>query len=281
MFFKIFSPAKLNLYLNVIGKYPDSYHKIESVFCRIDFSDTIYIKEIKKGLKVKTLNYRISQKNNLVFKICKALKERFKIKKGLEIVIDKKIPLKSGLGGAASDAASVLLFLNKFWRLNLKIQELVDFSKKFGKDIPFFLYEKSYALVEGKGEKVTPLEINKKYKFLLALSKKGLSTQKVFSQCENLWLTKDLPDINIFIYLLKEGIINLLKDYYFNSLERIAQTLKPDILKMKDYFLKKGFEFVGMSGSGPSLFCIINSTKQKHFCFKSFKDWFFVEAQVF
>ncbi len=277
--FKLFSPAKLNLYLNVLGKYPDSYHKIESVFCRVKFSDTIYIKETKTDLlRVRTLNFKIPQKDNLVFKVCKAFKEKFRIKRGLDILIEKNIPLKSGLGGGSSNAASVLLFLNKFWKIGLGLEELVKFSEKFGKDIPFFLYERSYALVGGKGERITPLEIKRKYKFLLALSVRGLSTPQVFSRCEKL-LTKTLEDINIFIYLLKEGIIKLLKDYYLNSLEKIAQILKPDILEMKEYLLSKGFEFVGMSGTGPSLFCVIDSIKRKDL--KGLKGWFFVETQVF
>ena len=151
---KVSSSAKLNLYLEVLDKRPDGYHNLRTVFERISLSDTITLKEIgTPEIKIISDSKEIPcDRRNLAYKAAEILKEDLGIEKGLEIRIKKIIPVGAGLGGGSSNAASVLLGLNRLWRLGLSRRRLLGYAARLGSDVSFFIYDCPYALGTSRGK---------------------------------------------------------------------------------------------------------------------------------
>jgi 4-diphosphocytidyl-2-C-methyl-D-erythritol kinase len=149
------APAKLNLTLEVLRKRPDGYNEIRSVIQTVDLCDTLYFQP-GSGISIECDMPRWTAEKSLVSKAVALVQEAAGGDKGVGIKIEKRIPLMSGLGGDSSDAAAVLRGLNELWGLGLSQQQLIDITGQLGSDVYFFLYGGT-ALVEGRGEKVTPL----------------------------------------------------------------------------------------------------------------------------
>jgi 4-diphosphocytidyl-2-C-methyl-D-erythritol kinase len=149
------APAKLNLTLEVLRKRPDGYHDIRSVIQTVDLCDTLYFQP-GSGISIECDMPGWTAEKSLVSKAVALVQEAAGGDKGVGIKIEKRIPLMSGLGGDSSDAAAVLRGLNELWGLGLSQQQLIDITGQLGSDVYFFLYGGT-ALVEGRGEKVTPL----------------------------------------------------------------------------------------------------------------------------
>jgi len=161
----VFSPAKVNLNLAIMDKRQDGYHDLESVFLIVDFGDTLRFSLRKNGefhniteIVMKGLDSAISTENNIVFKAVSVFREKTGFFEKLEIIIDKKIPLGSGLGGGSSDAASTLLAMNKIAGFPCNRQDLIDMALTLGSDVPFFIHETSAAYITGRGERITPFK---------------------------------------------------------------------------------------------------------------------------
>ena len=159
------SPAKLNLFLNIVSKRGDGYHNIETYFQFVNLYDQIKIEEIEGNvIKFNTNSEILLGSNNLCLKAALILKDCLKKKSlpAVSINLEKKIPIGGGLGGGSSNAASVLLGLNKIWDCNLKKDELIKLGSKLGSDVPVFINGFS-AYAEGTGNKITKYDFEKKY----------------------------------------------------------------------------------------------------------------------
>ncbi|GAI41543.1 unnamed protein product, partial [marine sediment metagenome] len=149
------APAKVNLTLEVLGKRPDGYHEIRSVIQTINLCDSLRFR-LNDKLQFGSDNPDFVVEESLVSRAAALLRQTTGCSKGARIEIGKRIPLASGLGGDSSDAAAILRGLNKLWRLGLSSAELLELAPRLGSDVAFFLYG-GMALVEGRGERVTPL----------------------------------------------------------------------------------------------------------------------------
>ena len=174
------APAKLNLHLQVLDKRTDGYHNISSYFTLIDFFD-----ELEFSLKENEIILNESEpiNNNLVKQAAELLKKYSKTSYGIEITLNKNIPLQNGLGGGSSDAATTLVALNKIWGLNYSKQQLQEFGLQLGSDIPFFINGFS-SWAEGRGEILSPITLKESW-FLLILPKTKISTKLAFDSIEN------------------------------------------------------------------------------------------------
>ncbi|MBU1992142.1 MAG: 4-(cytidine 5'-diphospho)-2-C-methyl-D-erythritol kinase [Patescibacteria group bacterium] len=181
---KIKSPAKINLALDVLGKDKNGYHFIQTILHEIDLHDVVTLTEMTKGIEIECADPEVPcNSTNTTYRAAALLRQKFRIKQGVHIHIEKKIPTQSGLGGASSNAAAVLKGLNKLWSLELTADELAKLGAKIGTDTPFFIYGGT-ALGEHYGEKITPLPHIQGLKIDLKLSGKRVSTKKAYDKLD-------------------------------------------------------------------------------------------------
>lgn len=163
---RIEARAKANLYLEVLQKRPDGFHDLFSVFVPIDWADELEFFAMKKNKLVFECTDTAIASDNSVMKAAKTLWPFRKNKNGVQIKLYKKVPYQAGLGSASSDAAAALLWLNQFWECGLKFQDLLVLAEGLGSDVPFFLYHQP-CLIEGRGERITPLKRTRPLALLL------------------------------------------------------------------------------------------------------------------
>lgn len=178
--------AKLNLYLQVLNKRKDNFHNLSTLFTRIDLADTLIFKKTKDSLiKIKSDSRHVPKDaTNLCYRAAALLKQELKLSLGVQIELKKCIPVGAGLGGGSSNAASVLLGLNKFWNLNLPKIRLVNLGAQLGSDVPFFIHQAKFALGGQRGDKVKPLIYLDKLKlwFILVYPNLKVSTPLIYQK---------------------------------------------------------------------------------------------------
>jgi 4-diphosphocytidyl-2-C-methyl-D-erythritol kinase len=260
--FTILAPAKINWALSVIRKRSDGYHDILSIVQAIDLYDYLAFEE-SDNIEIQT-NSTIRMENNLVYKAIIALKNFTGIKKGIRVTLKKEIPIGGGLGGGSSDAASTLKALNEFWRLKLSLENLIQIGASIGSDIPFFL-NLPICIIEGRGEIVKPLKIDKTYTLLLVKPSFGISTKWAYESLNlKTQLTENYEKINNNIWQLyqnlKKGDIENL--YLWNDLEVVVSKQYPEIEMIKKMLIKAGAKVSLMSGSGATVFGLFNDEKE-------------------
>jgi len=269
--------AKLNLYLQVLNKRKDNFHNLNTLFVRIDLADTIILKERKDSLiRIKCDSRHVPKdKTNFCFRAAELLKQELNLSYGLEIEIKKRIPVGAGLGGGSSNAASVLLGLNKYWQLNLSKAKLTSLAAKLGSDVSFFIYDTKFALGSQRGDKIKPLASLAKIKLWFILVYPGIkvSTPLIYQKfdlylsgrqgnrlsCGDISeLTRPQRNVKILLSgLLKKGC-PIDPNCLCNDLEVITSSLYPIVNRVKDALFAMGLEKVMMSGSGPAVFAICN-----------------------
>ena len=246
------SPAKLNLMLKVVGRRADGYHLLETVFCLIDLCDTLYLQARDDG-KIVLHNPQkdIPPENDLTVRAALALQRFSGSTKGVDIYIDKKIPMGGGLGGGSSNAATVLMVLNHLWACGLNRQTLIEIGTQLGADVPFFIFGQT-AFATGIGEKLTPLPIDLPH-FVIIHPNIAVSTQEIFSHFA---LTSSNNPIKID--RLTESIPLI------NDLQNIAVMRYPEIAHALAVLQQYGDKAL-MTGSGSCVFLQVeNGEKAQH-----------------
>jgi len=240
-YIKYLAPAKLNLFLKIINKRSDGYHNLQSIFQNINLYDEIYIKLRNDGkINLHNTAVQIPKELDLGYKAAKILLTGTEI--GADIVIDKNIPVGSGLGGGSSDAATILMALNSLGSINFKKNKLMKLGLNLGADVPFFIFGKN-AWVEGVGEKLSLVEAPEST-FFICVPDLSISTQSIFNSFE---LTK--PSIPLKIASYFDGEIY---DSAKNDLEGTVIKKHKEIADLLSWL--KNFGFARMSGSGSSVF---------------------------
>lgn len=242
------APAKLNLFLHIVGQRNDGYHLLQSAFMLIDWADTLHFDLRADGLVTRediNSNAELPE-SDLVVRAARALQTATGCKLGAHIGLDKRIPMEAGMGGGSSDAASCLLALNRLWGLKLPLQQLMEIGLSLGADVPFFLGGRN-AWVEGIGEKLQALDLPAG-QFLVVKPPSGASTPKIF-QSPNLQRATKRTTIAVFI---ANGVDQIF-EFGRNDLQPVAQTLCPDIEVGLQWMKNQGL-LGRMTGSGSALF---------------------------
>ena len=266
------APAKINLCLKVNGKRDDGYHDLSMIMQCISLFDTLNIEIFKNRKKNKdgslitlTCNqpFLPTDERNLVYKVVKYIFDRYSINDKINIFLKKVIPTSAGLGGGSSDAASMLMFLNKYYRLNLNRGDLVEIAARFGSDIPFFIY-KNECVCEGRGEKVFELKAFNNYYVLIATPDIRVSTKDIFTQFDDIKIDKDSiifynEKFNNCVETIKNKDLKKLSLNLFNNLEVVTESKYSEITEFKKKMIKMGAITSLMSGSGPTVFGIFKS----------------------
>ncbi|MDD5027458.1 MAG: 4-(cytidine 5'-diphospho)-2-C-methyl-D-erythritol kinase [Candidatus Omnitrophica bacterium] len=267
----IYSFAKVNLALEIISKRPDNYHKLSTLFERISLRDKIILKNRRDNLiKVYCSDPSIPRgKSNLCWQAAKLLQDEFKVKKGLDIKITKHIPAGAGLGGGSSNAAGILLALNKLWGLQLDKPRLAALGAQLGSDVPFFIYDTPFAQGEGRGEEVHVLkELNRvKLWHILVVPEIHVSTPRIYERWDTCLpagrafsgLTKPASNVKIIISKLTKKNPLFEPGLLSNSLEPVTLKLYPEVRRIKEKLKRLRLKNILMSGSGGAVFAIVSS----------------------
>ena len=251
-------PAKLNLFLEVLGRRPDGYHEIETVMHAIDLCDELRILPLESdevALACDAPDVPTGE-DNLVVKAARLLKQATGYRGGARIDLVKRIPPQSGLGGGSSDGAGALVGLNEAWGLGLSPEELRRLAAELGSDVAFFLTGGS-ALCTGRGERVQGVPCGRELDFVVVCPAERVSTAEAYGRlpCALTW-----PRVRARMLLdaLAEGDAAKVGRCLFNRLEQAAFGMAPSLSRVKAHLVGMGcFSGVALSGSGSALYGVV------------------------
>jgi len=252
------APAKINLTLDVLYKRPDQYHEVEMIMTTVDLADRIGLDSRKDGqiLISSSSGFIPNDSRNLAYQAAQLLKDTYGLQEGVLITIDKQIPIAAGLAGGSSDAAATLRGLNKLWNLNLSLDTLAELGAKIGSDVSFCVYGGT-ALATGRGEKIQELPAPPTCWVVLAKPKIGVSTAQVYGALR-LDEVKH-PNTKQMIEAIETENYDLMCDSVGNVLETVTFNLHPEVVMIKEQMKRFGADAVLMSGSGPTVFGLVDS----------------------
>ncbi len=252
------APAKINLTLDVLYKRPDHYHEVEMVMTTVDLADRIGLEPRKDGL-IKIISadrFVPDDDRNFAYQAAKLLKDTYGIAEGVSIKIEKEIPIAAGLAGGSSDAAATLRGLNEMWGLNLTMDELAELGAKIGSDVSFCVHGGT-ALATGRGEKIKELPAPPACWVVLAKPKIGVSTADVYGGLKLEGI--EHPNTKQMIEAIQKQDYELVCRSVGNVLETVTFTLHPEVVTIKEQMQRFGADAVLMSGSGPTVFGLVDS----------------------
>lgn len=261
----LLAPAKLNLYLRIIGKRPDGYHEIETVFERIDLTDELTFEPAPALSLTCTAPSLSCDNDNLVMKAARLLQQESRAATGAKIHLVKRIPIAAGLGGGSSDAATTLVGLNALWKLGLSRQRLKELGAQLGSDVPFFLEPEAVAIGRGRGEQCEPIPDVPTLWHVLVCPDAQLSTREVYQGIEGFNLTASRPSITMIAHALRNGsALAGLAEGLWNDLEPEAIRRCPIIALIQSHLRTLGCLAARISGSGPSVFGLCRDAAHAH-----------------
>lgn len=276
------SPAKINLYLNILGKRPDGYHELETLMERVSLCDRITISTRKEpGLELRCSDSALVA-NNTIIKAHNELQRLIKNDFGVKVFLQKKIPVGSGLGGASSNAAFFILGALKLLNKRIPLPRLYDIGKKVGSDVNFFLSNARYAFCRGRGEQVRPLAITKKYAHYIVFPRLFCSTAKVYAAFSG-GLTSNFNSVNILTAGLANSDFALIENGLFNALRAPAERVIPRLEEVRNKISALPVRLYNLTGSGSACFIIddgnVPKKKLYHLCKK--QAWMIYRVQTY
>lgn len=243
------APAKLNLFLHVVGRRDDGYHLLQSVFVLIDWADRLHVERRDDGqLRRRDLGAALPAED-LTLKAARLLQAASGTRLGADLLVDKQLPWAAGLGGGSSDAATTLLALNRLWDLHWPRERLLALAAQLGADVPFFVGGHN-AFVEGIGERLSPIEVPRQW-FAVVKPAAGLSTAEIFTHSR---LRRDSPAVILSGFLAdaaKPGF--WAQAWGRNDLQPPAEDRCPEVAQAAEW-LQRHFGNSRMTGSGSAVF---------------------------
>ena len=250
------APAKINLFLHIIGQRNNGYHLLQTVFRLLDFYDTIHLKPTQSNT-IKRVNdvVDVPEIQDLCIRAAKLLQQHTKCSLGVEILVEKRIAMGGGLGGGSSDAATVLIALNHLWRLNLSRAELLSLGLQLGADVPFFIHGTN-AWAEGVGEELRTISLAEAY-YVVLTPNTHVPTAQIFAnkQLTRNAIPKTMSDFSRACNLSSGNI----SAEFTNNLEKVVCNDYPPVLECLTWL--RQFGDARMSGSGASVFLEVTEEK--------------------
>ncbi len=233
------APAKLNLFLHITGRRADGYHNLQTLFQMLDCGDQLSFTLTTDGaIQFSCSDKNIENDSNLVVRAARLLQPLAPQNAGVQIYLDKKVPMGGGLGGGSSDAATTLLALNQLWQLKLSNAQLCELGLKLGADVPVFVFGKT-AFAEGVGEKLQPVSLPEKY-YLIVTPDVHVSTAEVFGNPD---LIRNTPIMSVK---------DLLDSQWKNDCETLVKRLYPEVAMVLNWLIE--YAPSRMTGTGASVF---------------------------
>lgn len=251
---EVLAPAKLNLFLEILGRRPDGYHEIETVMVAISLCDTLTFRdEPSGGLRLRCNDPAMPVgADNLVIKAADRLREATGCRRGAQIDLHKVIPAQAGLAGGSSDAAATLAALDRLWDLHLAPERLDALAAEVGSDVPFFNHAPA-AVCRGRGERVEPVPLDRTLDFVLVCPRVGISTADAYRRV----VPPDRPrDAGPVLEALVRGRSDELGRNLYNRLQSVAEDLRPELVRVREALASLGplLDGSAMSGSGSAYF---------------------------
>ena len=283
----VHTPAKLNLFLEILGKRLDGFHELETLMMTVGLYDTLQFTEEKSAAQSSTEDIRSQSADsnsstitlacswagsrkcspgplptgtdNLVVRAAQLLREVSGTHRGVHIDLTKRIPLAAGLAGGSSDCAATLVALNRLWELGLSDRQLLDLAAQLGSDVAFFLMKTPAAICRGRGELIEPLARPMRLHFVISKPASGLSTAAVFRRCR---ATAEPRSVRPLVQALCSGRLSLAASLLHNALQPPAEELNSDVIRLRRLFERLPFLGHQMSGSGTAYFGICSQREQ-------------------
>lgn len=250
------APAKINLTLDVLHKRPDGYHEVEMIMTTVDLADRIGLRPVKsQAITIKSSHRFVpNDRKNLAYQAADLLRKRCRVQQGVEITLDKNIPIAAGLAGGSSDAAAALRGLNRLWGLGLSLDELAELGAEIGSDVSFCVYGGT-AIATGRGEKIEHLTPPPNCWVVLAKPSIGVSTGNIYGRLD--LETIEHPKTADMLAALEQGDYEKMCGSLGNVLETVTMNLHPEVAVLKEQMARFGADAVLMSGSGPTVFGLV------------------------
>jgi 4-diphosphocytidyl-2-C-methyl-D-erythritol kinase len=265
------APAKLNLFLEVLGRRPDGFHELETVMVSIGLYDSLRFSAAAEGeIRLQT---RVAvralpgespaalgpEDDNLVVRAARLLRERCGVSTGASIELVKRIPWQAGLGGGSSDAAATLVALNRFWNLQLSREELHRLAAELGSDVNFFVDSSPLAVCRGRGEHVESRRLARGLTFVVAQPAGGLATRDVFRR----WSAGgNVRGSGELLTGLGQSEADVAASGFYNALEGPATSLHEGVRRLLALLRREAGDAVGLSGSGSACFAWCRSRRR-------------------
>lgn len=264
--------AKINLGLDVVRRREDGYHEVRMIMQTIQLYDRLDIKRTQEpGIQIQTnLSFLPVNENNLIYKAAKLLMDEFSITDGVSVKLDKRIPVAAGMAGGSTDAAAMLIGVNRLFSLGLTKRQLMERGVQIGADVPYCIM-RGTALAEGIGEALSPLPPMVKCPVLIAKPSISVSTKFVY---QNLKLddTTIHPDIDRLIDDIKAKNLHDIAAHMGNVLETVTIPNYPVIDEIKKHMLSNGAVGAMMSGSGPTVFGLFDDEDTAKRAYKAMRS---------
>ncbi|MBI4656161.1 MAG: 4-(cytidine 5'-diphospho)-2-C-methyl-D-erythritol kinase [Elusimicrobia bacterium] len=277
------TPAKINLFLETISKRPDGYHNLLTLFARVALFDRLVLRKSRSGhISVRVKNnsnlFLKDRKDNLAYKAAEAFFKTFGINCGVEIELEKNIPAGAGLGGGSGNAAGVLKGLCGLFETDFRANydKILKIALSIGADVPFFLQDECFCAARGMGEKLSPVKASGVLpSVIIAWPGEPVSTKYAYSKLK-LPVCREVRagerKFRSMMRCLKDGArLEAFKKFMFNRLEDPVLENFRFVRNLKDRFRKLGADSVLMSGSGSSIFALIEETEKAGDVFKRMK----------
>ena len=252
------APAKINLTLDVLHKRTDGFHEVEMVMTTVDLADRVWLRSTNDDkINIKTFEQFVpSDRKNLAYQAAEILMQNYDVPSGVEITLEKSIPVAAGLAGGSSDAAATLRGLNRLWNLGLGVERLAELGAQIGSDIPFCVYGGT-ALATGRGEIIQSIAPPPNCWVILAKPTVSVSTASIYSNL----------NLNTIVHPDTAGMVKALADKDYekmcktlnNVLEPVTMELYPEVVVLKEQMKNFGADAVLMSGSGPTVFGLVSN----------------------
>jgi 4-diphosphocytidyl-2-C-methyl-D-erythritol kinase len=282
--FELWTPAKVNLHLEILGKRPDGFHELETLMCPIDLYDTLYVRSEPSGrIRLECEQAGPSAGNNsagnvsapddstdsqllssgpdnLVHRALECVRQEAGVKLGATVRLVKRIPMAAGLAGGSSDAAAALVAAVGAWKLDFTARDLLRLAAQLGSDIAFFLSE-GWAVCRGRGEIVQPVAGIGNLPLVVVSPPQGLATAEVFAAVGRTRQTQTHQSRSVapLLAAVKSGHFTGIAQALHNRLQPVARRMSPWIARLEDEFDREGVDGHIMSGSGSSYFGLCRS----------------------
>ncbi len=255
------APAKVNLFLRVLGKREDGYHTIETLFEKIALFDKIILKKRSAGVSLRSKAKGLpEEKENIAYKAADLMKKKYGLS-GVAIEMEKSIPIGAGLGGGSSDAAAVLTGINELYGLDIPKSGLAALAGELGADVPFFVSGSTWAVGRSRGDEIEEVEINTMLWHILISPPSSLSSKDAYEWIDTKKKSRS-PAIEKTIAALKRNDIKSLGHYLYNELEGLSFERFAQLKGFKDILAENGIQGALISGSGPTLLGISGSEEE-------------------